>query len=118
MLSLPPILGKDAAIRHDGGTLASTSEHLPFFQRLAKPDAAWESRRMEPKDEEREPPRGETEEPHDGPGKWVAVVFVVALAALSIYVINTIIEQVKVQNCVLSGRHDCITIVPGDSTAH
>ena len=73
---------------------------------------------MEPKDERREPPRSETEEGREGAGKWVAVVFVVALAALSIYVINTIIAQVKVQNCVLSGRHDCITIVPGDSNVH
>jgi hypothetical protein len=73
---------------------------------------------MDPDEERPKAPHGDSRESGEGVGKWVAVVFVVALAALSVYVINTIIAQVQLQNCVLSGRRDCVTIVPGDSNVH
>ncbi|MBV9244045.1 MAG: hypothetical protein JO366_04455 [Methylobacteriaceae bacterium] len=48
-----------------------------------------------------------------GPGPWLALIFVLALAGLAVLVVNEIIKQVNIQNCILSGRKDCVEIVPG-----
>ena len=47
-----------------------------------------------------------------GPGNWLALLLLLALAAVEIIIVNEIIKQVNIQNCVLSGRKDCVEIVP------
>jgi hypothetical protein len=46
----------------------------------------------------------------EGPGKWIALVLLVALAGLCVYLVNAMIRDVRLQNCVLSGRRDCLEI--------
>lgn len=47
-----------------------------------------------------------------GRAKVIALVFVLALAAFSVWLVNWILADVKLQNCVLSGRRDCAPITP------
>lgn len=58
----------------------------------------------EPKDEKR-----------GGIGRVIALVFVLALAAFSVWLVNKIIADVKLQNCVFSGRRDCAEIAPANT---
>jgi hypothetical protein len=46
---------------------------------------------------------------------WIAFLFVVILAAAAIYVANALIKQVKLQDCVISGRKDCVEIGPSST---
>ncbi len=39
-------------------------------------------------------------------------MFVLVLAAVAIIVVNEIIKQVNIQNCVLSGRRDGVELDP------
>jgi hypothetical protein len=47
-----------------------------------------------------------------GPGNWLAILLLAALVVGGLFVINAIMKQVHIQNCVLSGRRDCVEIVP------
>ena len=59
-------------------------------------------------------PQGGGRQGGDGPGKWIALVFLVALACLGVYVVNEIMAGVRLQNCVLSGRRDCAVVSAPD----
>jgi len=54
-------------------------------------------------------PGGEDEEPQaSGRGNIVALIAVVVLIALGYWAFHYIDEQRKLQNCIDSGRHDCL----------
>lgn len=60
-------------------------------------------------------PEGEN---RGGVGRVIALVFVLALAAFSVWLVNHIIADVKLQNCVFSGRRDCAQIAPESAPGH
>jgi hypothetical protein len=58
---------------------------------------------------------GEGDEPHaSGRSNIAAIVVVVVLAALGYWAFHTIDQQRKLQDCLDSGRHDCVERVYGE----
>jgi hypothetical protein len=41
-----------------------------------------------------------------------AVLFVIALALGGIWLFNKLIEHSQIENCIASGRHDCVKLDP------
>jgi hypothetical protein len=60
------------------------------------------------------PSGGEGDEPHaSGRGNIAAIIAVIVLAALGYWAFHYIDQQRKLQNCLDSGRHDCVERVNG-----
>ena len=57
------------------------------------------------------PAEAQEEENQDGVN-IVAVLFVIALALGGIWLFNKLIEHNEIENCIASGRHDCVKLDP------
>lgn len=47
-----------------------------------------------------------------GRAKLIALIFVLLLAGFAVWLVNGIIADTKLQNCIFSGRRDCVQIAP------
>lgn len=60
---------------------------------------------------ERQPPESQEDEAHRKFVNLIAAIFVLVLAIAAIWVFKTLDEHRRLENCVASGRRDCINLV-------
>ncbi len=74
-------------------------------------------RATERREETMAPPEDAHEPPDDGPGRSniAALVVIVVLFAGAYWVFNLLERHREIQNCIASGRRDCIEIAPPSS---
>ena len=59
-----------------------------------------------------QPPDDEEDERHRNFVNLIAVAFVLALAIAVIWVFKSLDDHRQTENCIASGRHDCIELDP------